>query len=401
MKDHENSIDVFTEWCHSEYMYDVLNRFCVELTNNKITAKESLESAKETARENILHILKEKYYVGNINSNNTTLIKKKELNIILDDILQGGAQIICKEGENINVLYPFTEGQCKDDSVIINNKINYKFYDFYRLRSDLDLIEIYSKLQKNRFVNIYGVPGSGKSRFVKILTLEMLERNLFPDGIKLFYIKDLYKEFCKKNVEQNIDLRELLNSEFNYELSKNITKYFKERSNMLIILDQFDIISEEKKLPCSRLFFESIYQSNVKMIFCTREKISRQLSDLFIEEEFSLIEKLEYYETFASSPKHSVLKLFDNLMNEKGKYVINFNANEQKKNPSKIIFKFSDINSYEKILNSNFIQEIRNPWELKLDTTLSKFVRNELNLNFIDKKCLKVVIELQNKPQIN
>ena len=101
-------------------------------------------------------------------------------------------------------------------------------------------------------------------------------------------------------------------------------------------------------------------------------------------EDFSLVDKLEYYETKLLSAAHSTLVLLECLMNEKDRYKIRFNKTEKEKNrPEKLLFKFYDKVSYDSLVTGDLVHKLGNPYELKLDSSLSIFIKNELKLNAV------------------
>jgi hypothetical protein len=94
---------------------------------------------------------------------------------------------------------------------------------------------------------------------IELLALELTERGFYTNGVYVFKLKELYKKIQGQNEmydrEVNISLTDLFTEDIWPGFEED--NYFNKNHNMLIILDEYDIISDTEKYkmaPPSLLF---------------------------------------------------------------------------------------------------------------------------------------------------
>ena len=126
----------------------------------------------------------------------------------------------------------------------------------------------------NHFIKIQGAPGVGKTRFVLELAYRLLQRNCFKDGI--FYIP--------LRRMKTMTFFELLEHALNPQgmgqrINKNLQSFFRDKTDILLIIDDFDLFySEQIEFP-SRIF-PTLKRSKVKVIVtCTKYEFQGELDN--------------------------------------------------------------------------------------------------------------------------
>ena len=405
MEEPTNNIDLLTKWFHVNYMTKIVNSFCEELTKNNMTPENAQNNASGPVVDLLYHEFTNYYAIANIidvanHKKLTNLLTKEEIKKVITDIIHGGVKILINDPTDIepNIeINPFVKGTLKDMSSITDNPYRSSVSRFnMQVRRDDNLLQIISKLEKNQFQNVFGDAGIGKTHLLDLLAFELIERDIFTDGVVLFKLKDLVEKWrcSEENQECSIGLKDLLKPRFDSSFDQNMQDFFSKKEKMLIILDDFKLVTEEKKIVWPKSFFTAIKSANnVKMILITEKAIEKTERIEFINENFN---HLDSFKVPRMNMEQSIIVMLESLLNSENNYKVLFNEKIDMGQPEKLFFRFSNPNTYKFQYDCEAQKSSEgNPAQLSKINTINRFIVYDLKLKNVQKVYKSTEVEIR------
>jgi hypothetical protein len=282
------------EECKSLFLSNFLN----ELVKNR-PIQNSFEIAKRDTLESLSHKLMKEYFVSDIEITNYRVISTPNQFTELEYLLS--------EAINLKMNPKSACMECELKPGVLTNKSAKKlsscfFFKDPIIAKDTEIRQLYELFQKNNFVNVHGARGVGKTHLVKSLMNEIIMRDLYPDGVYFFKLKELSGVNQKNNNIVEIMTLQLGDS-FNQTMT---TTYFEDRK-MLLILDNYElVVSGAYRYPIYLL--KELANHSIHTVFVTEEPldVSEGLSQVehFEVRAFNELETLEYSLSLAMPTNH-------------------------------------------------------------------------------------------------
>jgi hypothetical protein len=224
------------------------------------------------------HMIRDcKYYQCQVNHWKTdSLEAEKDLQFLTNNVVFTG-----ESGKF--VVSEFKKGQLNDISPFHARIESPQVF----LSLDSEILQIYELLSqgKTTWVNLWGEYGVGKTFFVKLLEYELKIRNIFPDGIYNFNLREM---------DQAKSIRKQMVTVLGIDFLVDTHEFFKNKK-MLIIFDGYErVLSTLLQTPVSLL--EAMRENNIYVLFITEPDENGKVREVPDSTPFKL-ERLSDYES--------------------------------------------------------------------------------------------------------
>jgi hypothetical protein len=275
-----------------------LSNFLGELVKNR-PIQNSFEIAKRDTLETLSHKLMKEYFVCDIEITNYRVISTPNQFTELEHLLS--------EAINLKMNPKNACLECELKPGVLVNKSAKKlascfFFKEPVITRDAEIRKIYELFSSNNFVNVYGARGVGKTHLVKSLMNEIIMRDLYPDGVFFFKLKEMSGLNQKNN-----NIVEIMTLQLGDSFNQTMTTTYFEGKKMLLILDNYElVVTGTYRYPIYLL--KELANHGIHTIFVTEEMLdlSEGLSQLehFEVLPFSEVETLEYSLSLAMPTNH-------------------------------------------------------------------------------------------------
>lgn len=315
-KSKDENLNMFPMYLHSVLKYMFLRKFTQLLTQN-YNPIDAFFNAKNDAIEELNVKVLQDFQMLNVEVSNyrvgSNIIEFKDLVCILDQFV--GYVYDKKHEADLSKPWEFEEGQIADLSERTSNQIGFRKHF---IRRNILIMKLYGEIQKNTCVNLHGDKGIGKTTFLCHFLNELVQRNVYPDGVFYFDLKNLYRDYIEAstlesdstssnqplfqkqaskntnstsrrsatsstalgyslhNLKKAVNFKDLIKGQFGSQFDHNMKEYFQNKK-MLIIFDGFDLILKQStsstassKMPMityPTFLLKALFQFKIPMIF--------------------------------------------------------------------------------------------------------------------------------------
>lgn len=302
--------DLLSTYSQNMFKYIWLKKF-VSLIVNNCSVLDAIENAKRETAEILAHQLRTDYKLLEVRVSsyrtNSDLTDFPPFETIFEKCVQ-----VVKSQDYKDTALNLADGKMEDTSTIeFENLSHFKKHFVKRSR---ETVKVFNLVQEHKLVNIYGERGTGKSDFVTQLKNELILRNIYSDGVFLFKLGRLYKNWLRSkefesvfdedhrdkekhgsfksrskatllmkrisDSDNQLSLKELMKDQFGKRFEHNMISFFKEKK-MLIILDDFDLVAphdpKDASVSKKSLFryptflFNTLKENNIHLITVTHK----------------------------------------------------------------------------------------------------------------------------------
>ena len=262
----QSKFDIFGMWLVNEFKYTFVLKFVKQIVSG-VDVEQALEHSSKVTIEEVQEKLKKiKLYNLKLNSENDA----NETMII--DIQKFFFNVIRSQHHHhfkSKIRLDFKEGQLAESpSQYSSNKL-YSFHNKLMVKRQAYLSQAIKMLEKNRRINIFGCKDVGKTSILKMLINQCIIRNQYKDGVYYFDLQS----FVQNNRSGNI--KDLMKVQLGDSFDHEPENYFKNKK-MLIIFDDFDIITRDKHLIFPVHLINSLIKNDISVILSSENKIRRE-----------------------------------------------------------------------------------------------------------------------------
>lgn len=237
--------------------------FTSKVANN---TQSCLKLVQAECIDSVNHRIKDcKYYKSQINHWKTdSLLVEKDLLFTEDNI-----KIVTVEDSGKCVVPEFASGRLEE----VSNRgwLRTEQPEMYLTR-DQEVLDIYRLFSKsgNARINLWGEFGVGKTFVAKMLEYELSIRNVYPDGIYYFDLKQM---------DQVPSIRKQMSATIGFEFLVDTADFFKRHNRCLVILDGYErILSGGLQEPVTLL--SALSSNNIHTIFITEAEEGARMREV-------------------------------------------------------------------------------------------------------------------------
>ena len=232
----DNCIDKFSQF----FLEDIIDGYSIRESFNR-------------AHERTFDSLSERFFESRDNS-------------YIKNIIGEGPMILPENSDHSEVFYGVEDFMLNDGKVEdISNvghptNITEKILPFTGRNNDIYAVAKLLVTSKHQFVKLIGEPGVGKTAFALQTGRFLLSRQLYPDGVFYFALRNL----------RNQQLKDMMKDTFGPKFENNMKHFFRD-SKMLLIFDDFDIYyAKDQDFP--RLIFLTLRECGIATLVITSSR---------------------------------------------------------------------------------------------------------------------------------
>lgn len=198
--------------------------------------------------------------------------------------------LFMEKDSKVKVKFELKDGKLEDTSAVVGARLSlFNFVEPYMLRNK-EIVDLYTKVKRFKWVNLYSEKGLGKTHFLKQFRNELLLRNCYPDGVFIFDMKEV------KNYSPNRNIKDLIKVEFGQRFDQNMDEFF-EKKKMLIILDDFGLVCHHKEIRYPTYFLRALEKHKITTLFITHKEMK----------ETDIIQNLDHFKLSGFDWKQSLI----------------------------------------------------------------------------------------------
>jgi len=263
-----SKLDLLNLWLVSEFKYVFLKHFVVLIVQG-IAVESALKDASQQAigelHSKLVHI---KLLQLSVNGE-SRLVPSEEI-----DLSEYFASAIRVDRNNPPEKFSirFNSGKLDEIETVYSRRKLFKIKAEPVQRDNLNLW-MQKVLEDNQVVNLYGRKGIGKTTFVQSLLNQLIAKDMYKDGVKIFKLKQFALACERDKIEGNI--KDLMRGELGREFEENAEGYFQGK-DMLVVFEDFHYITKKKMLVFPVTLIQALVRSSVRVLLVTAGKVRSQ-----------------------------------------------------------------------------------------------------------------------------